>query len=153
MGKLLLTVCLACVCWPAPALAQNPCTTPLTLALVTPTSAVVAVWAEYTAVFNGSPVFTDTDLAVFAKGAAPTTAIPVASISAPKANWVLVVGTTDCYRLPTTGAFLFGVTPNTEYDLYVRAKTLTDTGGWSQTPVPFGRKAAPAAPTGVRITP
>lgn len=137
--------------WPALTFAQsNPCAAPLPpLTLVTSTAKVAAAFADFQSNFNGQPVWTDTELAVFTKGADPKTAIPVTGQAIPKSQWFLLGGTTNCYS--TSTPFLFGVTPNQEYDLWIRAKG-SEVGGWGG-PVPFGRTGPPAVPMEIRITP
>lgn len=148
--RLLFTILGLFVCAStAAAQTTNPCDVPLpSLSIVTPTVRVVATWDNYDALFDGQPVWTETDLAVFPRGADPQTTIQVAGITVAKSAWTLQPNTADCYGTPAP--FLFGVQPNVEYDLYVRAKNAEGPGDWSA-PLPFGRRGRPAAPSTVRV--
>lgn len=148
------TAGLLLVLFAGPAQAQNPCAVPQpTLSLVTATSNVVADFSDYTAALGSAQAWTDVAVGIFAKGASAASAVPVASVSVPKAGWTLVPATTTCYQ--HRPAILFGVAPNTEYDLYVRVTRATPdvaASGWAG-PLPFGRLGSPAAPTNLRTTP
>jgi len=138
----------------APTWAQNPCTPPPpALTVLTSTNhAVHGSFPDFTATFGGAPKWTETELFVVERGTGPSTGVPVASVSVTKASWSLVAGTADCYRLSTVGAFLFGVEPDKEYDLYARTANGATKGAWSN-PVPFGRPGPLPAPTALLITP
>lgn len=84
--------------------AQNPCAAPPPALSTNPTQVFVTL-PEHAATIPGvTPAqqkVTNYLVAYFAEGANPATATPVAGpVTMPKATFTLVVGTTDCYRIP-----------------------------------------------------
>lgn len=134
-----------------PCAAPRPAFTVLSSRMIT----VVQRISDYDRLFNGGPVLTAIELAVFPRGADPNGAgvVPVASVVSLKAAWT-AVGTfaPNCYRaaqtLPTS------VLVNVEYDLYARALKDSTPGLWfdQSERVPFGLPGPPAAPTSLRLT-
>lgn len=139
------------------AFAQSPCDAPLqttTVFVTDPSHSVLAKIANFNGTTLGTPLWTESELKVVAKGAG-SGAAPVGTVLVnPKSAWVLVTGTTDCYQIGTVGQFLFGVPLDTEFELWVRLRNQAAgfTSPWSTNAVPFGRPATPAAPSGIHIT-
>jgi len=142
----------------APVVAQtNPCTVPrpsftvIASRMITVTQQI----SDFDRIFNGGPVLTALETAVFARNADPNAPgiSPVASVVVLKAGWKLVA--TDPANCYTTGITLPAtVQVNVEYDLYARALKDATPGLWFDMSerVPFGLPGPPAAPSNLRIT-
>lgn len=142
---------------PALAGAQtNPCTVPRPVFTVinSRTVTIAQVISDYDRIFNGAPVLTALETAVFPRNADPNAAgiSPVANVLTLKAAWKLVATNPNCYQTVVT--FPDTVQANTEYDLYARALKDATPGLWFDMSerVPFGLPGPPAAPSNLRIT-
>jgi len=145
----------ACLLWTATLSAQtNPCTQPLPPGTaITASSEVYATLPDHTAVVAGLPVVTEYQFGFFLPGVDPATGQPVTLVTIPKASWVLVTGTTNCYHVKPVE--LLAMPVNADRRGAVKARRTTPDvaeSAWSAPTNPFARVGPPAVPTGARVT-
>ena len=140
----------------------NPCTQPLPAGVIlSSASEVVAALPEHTAVVAGQPVVTEYSFGIFLPGVDPAAGgQPVTQVVIAKTSWVLKTGTPNCYGAKPSE--LLAIPVNADRRGAVKARRGTGTpctaptcveSNWSVLTNPFGLLAAPAVPTGARITP
>ncbi len=153
-----LPFALLCLLFGTPVLAQtNPCTQPLPAGtIVSATSEIYATLPEHTASVSGVAVVDEYDFGFFLIGVDPQApgAAPVTKVTLPKSAWVLTTGTTNCYHAKPTELLAIPINADQRGALKARRTTSSPAeSGWSAATNPFGRMAAPAVPTGARVTP
>lgn len=135
-----------------PARGQSPCTDPPpTGVLLNPSKIYVTLEDQNAVLPDGSPVVTEYQLGYFVN----TAMTPVQIATIPKANLIPVPGTTNCYTGTPAGLASVPVGPTT-YTAAMKARRVPATGdpeesGWSFPSNPFGRTAAPPAPSRVVV--
>jgi hypothetical protein len=163
MRPFLITVCLLAAS--AAAQAQtNPCTQPLPAGVIlSSASEVVAALPEHTAVVAGQPVVTEYSFGIFLPGVNPAAGgQPVTQVVIAKTSWVLKTGTPNCYGAKPSELLAIPVNADRTGAIKSRRGTATANvctaptcveSNWSALTNPFGLLAAPAVPTGARVTP
>lgn len=147
-------ICLLFALFAVPAAAQNPCATPATTTVYSPSNIHVQI-TNFNEVLPGTttPAWTELIIGIFNSGVDPDTGAPLSSTSFSKAQLTLVAGTTDCY-LVSTNVLIAQPVGRLQFAAARIRRSAPDTAEspWSANSNPFAKPAALSAPAAVRVT-